>query len=101
MFIIIYSSVRLAISPLLDKAEKNSIYDQDVGLVKLRDIEVLSNAELEEIIELYHNKGVKEEAYEQYYKYANVLKELKEMGYFSQEEYFCRLDKLRKYFNVN
>jgi hypothetical protein len=75
--------------------------DKDYGLVKLRDIEVLSNTELEEVIQLYQNKGFRKENYEQYKKYAKVLNELKEMDYFTEEQLSSKMDKLKKHFKVD
>lgn len=75
--------------------------NEDLGLVKLRDIEVLSNTELEEIIEIYHDKNVKKCDYEQYQKYEKVLNELKETGYFSDAQYSNKITELKKHFKVN
>ncbi|WP_055668563.1 hypothetical protein [Desnuesiella massiliensis] len=101
LFGVIYFSVRLAINPLLNKQEELIKDNEDFGLVKLRDIAILSDAELEEVIGLYKNKGVKEEDYTQYKKYEKVLNELKEMGYFTKEQYSAKVDKLKKYFEVD
>jgi hypothetical protein len=100
MFVTIYYAVRLAITPLLDKSDEIITYKQDSGLVKLRDIDVLSPNELDEVIELYRKRGAKEENHEQYQKYAIVLNELNKIGYFTDEVYSNRLDKLKKYFKV-
>lgn len=100
LFIIIYSAVRLAINPLLDKSEERINDSQDFGLVKLRDIEVLNDTELEEVIELYQKKSVNKVDYEQYQKYEKVLNELKQMGYFTEEQYFDKLGRLKDYFEV-
>lgn len=101
LFVIILIAVRLAINPLLNKQDKIIPESKDFGLVKLRDIEVFSNSELEEVIELYQNMGVKKKDYEQYQKYVRVLKELKEMGYFSDEQYSSKMNRLNNYFNVD
>jgi hypothetical protein len=101
LFFIIYFSVRLAISPLLNRHDKIIEDKQDFGLVKLRDIELLSDTELKEVMELYQNKSDREKNYEVYKKYAKVLNELKEMGYLADEQYSIRLNKLNKYFNVD
>jgi hypothetical protein len=85
----------------LSKSGEIIVEEKDCGLVKLRDIEVFSNTELEEVIELYQNKSVRKENYEQYQKYAKVLNELKEMDYFTEEELYSRIDKLKKYFKVD
>ena len=101
MFGIIYLTVRLAIRPLLHKTDQIIMYKNGFGLVKLREIEILSPIELEEVIELYQSRGAKREGYEQYQKYAKVLNELKVMDYFTFEEYLSRVDKLRKYYKVS
>jgi saccharopine dehydrogenase-like NADP-dependent oxidoreductase len=98
LFLIIYLAARLAINPLIPRTSDREDHKEDAGLVKLRDIEVLTNTELEEIIELYHNKSVKNKDRLQYEKYLNVLKELKEIGYFTHEEYAKRLEKLNEYY---
>lgn len=100
LFIIIYSAVRLALSPLMEKPEEINTDSQDLTLVKLRDIEVLNDTELEEVIELCQKKSISKEDHEQYKKYAKVLNELKQMGYFTEEQYFDKLNKLKDYFKI-
>ena len=101
LFAIIYFAVRLAIIPLVNRPEEVFTYKQDFGLVKLRDIDVISPTELDEIVELYQKKGAKNENYEQYQRYEKVLNELKWMEYFTNEEYLGKMDKLKKYFKVD
>lgn len=101
LFTIIYSAVRLAISPLLVKAEVITNDSQDFGLVKLRDMEVLTDTELEEVIELYQKKSINIEHNKRYQKYAKILNELKQTGYFTEEQYFDKLLILKDYFRVN
>ena len=101
LFSIIYFAVRLAITPLIPKPDEDITYKQDFGLVKLRDIDILSPTELDEVIELYQNRDVKIEDNEQYQKYAKVLGELKEVGYFTDEVYSTRIDKLKEYFKIS
>ena len=100
LFIIIYSAVRLAIYPLLDKSEEIIKDSHDFALVKLRDIEVLNDTELEEVIEIYQKKSINKEDYEQYQKYVKVLNELKQLSYLTEEQYFDKLDRLKDYFRV-
>jgi hypothetical protein len=98
LFAIIYFAVRLAIIPLINEPEEDIIYKQDFEFVKLRDIGIVTPIELEEIIELYKNRDVKNEDNVQYQNYVKTLNELKEVGYFTDEEYSTRIDKLKKYF---
>lgn len=101
LFITIYLAVRLAITPLIQRQnepEDDKDSENSVGLVKLRDIEVLTNTELEEIIELYHSKSVRNKDKQQHEKYLNVLKELREIGFFTHEEFAERMEKLNEYY---
>jgi hypothetical protein len=98
---IIYVAVRLAIIPLLEKPDEDITYKQDFELVELRDIDILSPTELDEVIELYQIRDVQNANYEEYNKYAKVINELKEIGYFNDEEYSSRIDKLKIYFKVS
>jgi hypothetical protein len=103
LFAIIYIAVRLAINPLLRRQAEivRDIDKQNFELVKLRDMEILNNSELEWAIKRYRNNNDKNGDYEQYQKYAKILNELKEMGHFTDERYCSRIDKLKKYFKVD
>lgn len=101
LFVVIYFSVRLAIGPLLNKPDEVITESKDFGLVKLRDIEVFNDIELEEVIELYQNNCVRKKDYEQYQKYEKVLNELKDIGYFSDEQYSNKVIILKKYFKID
>ncbi|AHF06008.1 hypothetical protein [Desulfitobacterium metallireducens] len=72
----------------------------ELDLIKLRDIEVLSNAQLEDVIEMNKKKANKSESDEKFQKYKKLLDELKQSGYFSDNQYFSSLDKLEKYYDV-
>ncbi|MBU5675847.1 hypothetical protein KQI88_05405 [Alkaliphilus sp. MSJ-5] len=101
LFAIIYFAVRLAIIPLLYKSEEVVTDNQDFGLIYLRDIEVLNNTELEDVIKFYSDKNSKMEDYKQYQKYVKVLNELKEFGYYTDEAYFIKVEKLKKHFKID
>lgn len=103
-FLIVYFAVRLAISPILKRLPEASNYEEykdDTGLVKLRDIEVLDNVELEEVIKIYKDKGSKNKSHEQYQKYSKVLSELKGIGYFTEETFIEKQRILKKYYGVD
>lgn len=70
-------------------------------MVKSRDIDVLSDSELEEIIEFYQKKNLKNKDYEQHERYSSELKELKEIRYFSEEKYSSKMDILNDYFKID
>lgn len=100
-FVIIYLAVRLAIDPLIPKDREVDVSQQDQGLIKLRDMEVLNNDELEEIIQIFSDKSMENKDHQQLLKYSRVLDNLKEIGYFTDEEYMKRMAKLKNYYNDN
>ena len=59
---------------------------------------VLNNIELEQVINLYEKNSIKKEENEYYQKYAKVLKDLKDIGYLTEEEYKLRINKLKAHF---
>ena len=99
LFFIIWGAVRLAISPLIDKQDEP--YKESDDLVKLRDMDVLSDSELQEIIELYQKNDLKNKNHEQYENYSSALKELKEIGYLSEEQYSSKMAILNDYFKID
>ena len=106
LFFIIYFSVRLAINPLLKKQVEPILNDNNFGLIKLNDIEtlsdmeVLSDKELDEVIKMYQNQDKNRKNSEKYNKYSKVLNDLKEKKYFDDEQYLIRLNKLKDYYKV-
>lgn len=98
LFVIIYFAVRLAINPLLQSQEEFIADNQDLELIKLRDMEILSNTELEEVINIYQNNNNNKLEPEHYEKYTEILNNLKERGYFNEEQYTNRIDKLKYHF---
>lgn len=101
LFLIIFIAVRLAIRPLICKQEI-VIEESNLGLLKLRDIGILTNIELKEVIQYYNKKNVKNREMKELESYSKVLAELVNQGFFTQEEYLERIEKLRDYyFNGN
>lgn len=86
LFIIIHFAVRAAIISARNISVVNEQKDNP-DLVSLRDIGVLSNEELEQVIDIYNEKLIKSKNQEKYVKYHKTLTELKEMGFFSDEIY--------------
>lgn len=74
---------------------ENSGFDE---LIKLRDIGLLSDTELEDAIELVQNKSAIKETYEQYQAYERTLTELKKIGFLNEEQYAEKSDSLKMYF---
>jgi len=99
-FIIIFAAVRLAIKPLIiaDEKDENTIDKSELYI--LRDISVLSNDELDEVIQIYYNKASEYEGYESYLKYSRVLNELKESKYLTEEAFNEKMEKLANHYNI-
>lgn len=96
-FILMYLAVRLAIRPLVNQINTN---DKKAELVKLRDIGIFNDSELEEIIKLLRSKNTSKEDHEQYIKQVKILNELNKMGYYNDEQRFHRLSKLKEYYKI-
>lgn len=64
-------------------------------LITLRDMGILTNSQLEETIKIFQEKNAENEKQEQDQKLAAVLNELKEAGYFTQEQYDDKIFSLR------
>lgn len=97
LFAIIYFAVRLAIKPLLYRKEESNTDKLYSDLIKLRDMNVLDNNELEEIIEFYEKRNQTKDDNDQYQEYVKILNELKEMEYFTDDQSNVRMDKLKAY----
>lgn len=86
-------------SKIDDLGEEGKIENRDFDkLIKLRDIGLLSDTELEDAIELVQNKNAVKETYEQYQTYERTLTELKEMGFLNEEQYAEKKESLKMYF---
>ena len=98
-FFVMKAAVKSAIGDMNDaQGRLGSVVDE---LIKLRDIELLSNDELEEVIEIYKDENVKKENYEEYAKYAAILEKLKEREYFNHEQYAERSNRLKEHYNID
>lgn len=93
LFIIIYFDVRLAIKPLLHQDEETTTEECEPDLIKLRDMGILDNYELEEIIRLYQKKDDDE----QYERCVKILNGLKEKEFFTDQQVLDRVNKLKEY----
>ncbi len=95
LFVVIYLSVRLAISPLVNNQEDGADIKDDMSLVDLRDMNVITNTELEDIMRLYQSKVMNDREKERYNKYSKVLTDLKDIEYFNEEVLNEKLDILK------
>lgn len=100
-FILLYFAVWLATRPLLNKINQINPYDIKAELVKLRDIGIFNDAELEEVIKLFQNKNASKADYDQYIKQVKILNELNKMGYYNDEERSHRLNKLKEHYRID
>jgi len=73
----------------------------ELELLKLEELEVLSNSQLEEIREIYKKNADKNDTREQYQRSKQVLDELKQAGHLNNEQYFTALDKLEANHGIN
>lgn len=100
LFIINYCATMKAINPLLDYIDDNINHKKECDLVKLRDLEILDDNELEDVIKLVKKSNEEREQYESYKKCLETLEEIKDVGYFTEEQYLYRLQKLKEQFKV-
>jgi len=100
LFVIIYVAVRLAIKPLLEEPYEDVKFKRDNELARIRDIGIIRPNEYDDVIELYRNRDADKADNELWLNYGKVLDELKEIGYFTDEEYSRRIEELKSYFKV-
>ncbi|WP_027399158.1 hypothetical protein [Anaerovorax odorimutans] len=100
LYAIVYVAVSFAIKPLLNEKNISICNDEDLELLELRDIEVISDDEFDDIIKILQDKQEKQKNYKKYQHYANVLKELRDIEYFSEKDYFLKMDKLKEFYNM-
>ncbi|CDX04202.1 Hypothetical protein DPCES_4316 [Desulfitobacterium hafniense] len=103
LFIIIFLAVRLAIQPLCQRPHDGAVNEEgELSLIRLRDIGVLDNDELEEIIRFYNQKNASSKKMAEFERYMKVLSESVKQGILTQEEYAERIKRLRiHYFSDN
>ena len=91
LFLITYMAVRLAIRPLMKKQD-NPDYLQKINLLRKNNlIEYQEKLEITELFDsIYTNKKHEQEKQ----LLIEYLAELKELGYFTDEEYLKRIDKI-------
>jgi len=72
-----------------------------LSLSKLKDIGVINDNELEDIIKIYEDKNLNKEENLKYLDYFKVLEELKETGYFDEAVYQSKMLKLKNHYKAN
>lgn len=105
LFYVMKAAVKSAIEDIEIKAKKDSkgIIDKEDAdkLIELRDLEILNDTELENVIESYKSIRTKKQNNEQYLKYSKILSELKDIEYFNQDQYADKSNMLKKHFNID
>jgi hypothetical protein len=105
LFYLMKAAVKSALEDIQLQAKKDrkAVRDKkDLNkLTELRDMEILSDTELEKAIESYKSVITNKENSEKYLKYSKILDELKEIGHFNQDQYFEKSNMLKKHFNID
>lgn len=94
LFFIIFFAVRWAISPLIPQEKYEEQNMNDFNLVKLRDIGVFDNNELEEVIRLFGNRQEQNE----YDRYKKILYDLYRLRFLDDETYEEKQELLYEYY---
>lgn len=102
LFIIIFFAVRLAIAPLLGELnnKKENIHRDNSSIMDLRNIGIFNYTEINEIMKIYSERGKQNKRNDKFHKYANILKELNELGYLEDEQYKVKLEQLENHYNL-
>jgi hypothetical protein len=89
--------VRTVIKAAKNKSDELIINENDDSLNFLSTIGILSDEELEQVTEIYDKRN----QYKKYEKCFKVLENLKQIGYFTEEQHIERVDRLKKYFKID
>lgn len=96
LFGIIYLAVRLAIRPLIPINEKDISREDEISIIDLKNLELFNNEEMEEILLLFQAKGKDNINTIRYEKYLDILTQLNELGYLSEEQLQEKISQLKK-----
>lgn len=97
LYFIIFFSVKAAIIGALSSNKPRKYNSEQVSLVKLRDMGVINNEELENICKFYNNKSkTKNVARDKYYK---ILYELRDSGHINEDDFKNKVEQLDKFYN--
>ena len=100
LFFVMKAAAEAALEAFQAKREEGRLKElnpEDFNeLMKLRDLEVLSDKELEEIKNFYQEENLREIDHAQYKKYKAILKDLRDKGYFSEVQYQDKINRLNE-----
>jgi len=100
LFFVMKAAVESAQEDLQAKQEadnRKKVNLEDFGeLIKLRDLKVLNDIELEELKSFYLEESLRENESAQYKKFKAILADLKEKGYFNEEQYQEKINSLNE-----
>lgn len=100
LYLTIYIAIRMAISELLEHKKTVSEDDQEVGLMQLKAIGILNDSEMDEVVEMYRDRGMREKRFRDFQKYKEILDELNKAGFFTVNEYREKVRSLREYYDI-
>lgn len=75
--------------------------NDEASLIHLRDIEVLSNEELEDAIKLFNGQSLKDKEDGEYLRCLKVLNQLKERGYLTDNILKEKIINLKSHYNID
>jgi hypothetical protein len=105
LFYVMKAAVKSALDDIRVQKNKDSLKEAVnegfEALIALRDLELLSDSELEEAIVMCKNDKADKEVLERFKNYAKTLDDLKAKGYFSDEQYNEKTVALKKHFNID
>ena len=84
----------LAISPLIERNSRS-------GLSKLITLDIISQSEYTELVDLYNKNAIHEKNNKDYIESLKTLDDLRSLNYFADDEYNLRVVKLKEHFFIN
>ncbi len=105
LFYVMKAAVKSALDDIRVQKNKDNLEEAvNEGfeeLIALRDLELLSDSELEEAIVIFKNDKANKENFDRFHNHLKTLDDLKEKGYFSDDQYNGKINKLKRHFNVD
>jgi hypothetical protein len=98
LFVIIWCSVRLAISPLIEKNPEN--FQSEIPLKDFFEMNIFSSHEVKTLDEKLYNQDMKKSYYEKFNSYKNIIDGLKKDGFIDEDFYKEKVQKLKEYFEI-
>lgn len=97
IIMLIFDAISGSNKDMKETADEND----ETTLIYLRDIEVLSNEELEDAIKLFSGQTLKNKENEEYSKCLTMVNKLKQKGYFNDDTLREKIVQLKSYYDMN